>query len=448
MASLSSPGVGSGLDVHTMVTQLVAAERAPGDLRFNRIESKAEAQISAFGKLSSGLSGLQSALQKFDGSGASLGRKVSVGTDAGFTATADAKAALGSYRVTVESLASTHKLHSAASAADSQIGHGRLSIAVGDGEAIDVDISEGEGSLADIRDAINAKAEGKGVTATLIRGDDGDVLVLASTESGSEGRLQISASGGDGGLSSLATTGGSLQVADAGNDARVIVDGITRTSSSNHLDDLIDGVTIDLTQAKPGESFSLELTADASPLKATMLSFISAYNTALSALRTQSASGGENSDAAALSGDAAPRGITQNLRGMISQNYAELAELGLKTQVDGSLSMDGTTFDAAIAADPEAVQRLMGEEGSLQQPLAGALKSYLGDDGMIKSRTKALDARLESLESQRENFDRRIENVRAAYMRQFTALDTMVAKMSSTSSFLAQQLGQLTNMNA
>ncbi|MEG3194094.1 flagellar cap protein FliD N-terminal domain-containing protein, partial [Lysobacter sp. D1-1-M9] len=67
MASLSSPGVGSGLDVHTMVSQLVAAERAPGDLRFNRIESKAEAQISAFGKLSSGLSGLQSALQKFDG---------------------------------------------------------------------------------------------------------------------------------------------------------------------------------------------------------------------------------------------------------------------------------------------------------------------------------------------------------------------------------------------
>ncbi|HEU4774222.1 MAG TPA: flagellar filament capping protein FliD, partial [Lysobacter sp.] len=431
MATISNPGFSSGLS--GLIPQLVAAERAPGDARFNRIESTTTAQISAFGKLTSGLAGLQSTLAKFEGTGASLGRKVAVGTDAGFTATANTRAALGSYQISVESLATNHKLQSAAVAKDTQLGHGSLSITVGDGEAIAVEIAEGKGSLADIRDAINAQAGGKGVTATLVRGDDGDVLVLASTKTGTEGRMQISASGGDGGLGALASSGGTMHVADAGNDARVLIDGITHTGSSNRLDEVIDGITIDLTKARPGETFSLSLTADASPLKASMLSFISAYNTALGALRTQSAAGGENSSGAALSGDSAPRTITQSLRGAISANYSQLAELGLKTGVDGSLSLDGSKFDTVIAADPEAVQRLLGDEGTLQKPMAAALKSYLGDDGMIKGRTDALNSRLKSLKTEREMFDRRINDVEARYTRQFTALDMMVSQMQSTS---------------
>lgn len=448
MATISSPGVGSGLDVHTMVSQLVAAERYGTDTRHDRIESTAKAQISAFGKISSGLSGLRDALAKFEGMGASPGRKVVVPEDAGFTATANSKAALGSYRVTVESLASTHKLHSAPVAGDGQLGHGTLSIDFGGEEPLAVEIAEGKGSLTDIRDAINKAAEGKGVTATLVRGDDGDVLVLASTTTGSEGRLSITASGGDGGLAALGTEGGTLTAADPGNDAVVVVDGITRTSSSNRLDDLIDGVTLDLTEARPGESFSLELKSDASTLKATMLGFISAYNTALSALRAQSAAGGENAPGAALSGDSAPRGITSSLRNLVSRSYAELSALGLETKVDGSLSLDGAEFDKAIAEAPESVVRLFGDEGSFQQPLKDSLKSWLGDDGLIKGRTEALDTRLKRLEADRESFDRRIERVQANYLRQFTALDAMVAQMSSTSSFLSQQLSQLTNLNA
>ncbi|MGV8940437.1 MAG: flagellar filament capping protein FliD [Lysobacter sp.] len=445
MATISNPGFSTGLS--GLIPQLVAAERAPGDARFKRIESVATAQISAFGKLTSGLAGLQSTLAKFEGTGASLGRKVSVGTDAGFTATANTKAALGSYQISVESLASTHKLQSVAVAKDTQVGHGSLSITVGDGDAIEVEIAEGKGSLADIRDAINAKAGGKGATATLVHGDSGDVLVLASTKTGTEGRMQISAAGGDGGLDALASNGGTMNVADAGNDARVVIDGITRSSGSNRLDEAIDGITIDLTKAKPGESFSLSLSSDASPLKVSMLGFISAYNTALSALRNQSASGGENSSGAPLSGDSAPRSITQSLRGAISANYAQLAELGLKTGVDGALSLDGSKFDTVIAADPEAVQRLLGNEGTLQKPMAAALKSLLGDDGMIKGRTDALNSRLKLLKTERESFDRRISAVEARYTRQFTALDMMVSQMQSTSSFLTQQLSQIGQLN-
>lgn len=443
MASLSSPGVGSGLDVHTMVAQLVAAERAPTENRISRLESSTQAQISAFGKINSALSGLQDALGKFAGDGSRPGRKVEVQAEAGFTATANAKAAIGRYGVTVESLASTHKLQSAALASDAQLGHGRLSIRVGDGEPVAIDIAEGKGSLADIRDAINKQAGSLGISATLVRGDAGDVLVLASGSTGSEGRLTIEASGGDGGLSALATSGGSMTVADPGNDAVVVVDGITRTSSSNRIDDLIDGVTLDLTKAKPGEAFDLQLKSDPSTLKAGLLGLVSAYNTALSQLRTQSAAGSEGAPGAALSGDAAPRGMTQSLRGFVSQHYAQLSALGFETKVDGSLSLDGAVFDKAVAEDPAAVQRLFGDEGTLRTPMAGALKSWLGDEGMISGRTEALETRIDRLKDDRSALDLRMEKVKANYLRQFTALDTMVAQMSSVSSFLTQQLARL-----
>ena len=95
MASFSSPGVGSGLDVNTMVSQLVAAERAPTANRLSQLESTTKAQISAFGKINSALAGLRDSLGKFAGDGALPGRKVEVQQDAGFTATASARAGIG-----------------------------------------------------------------------------------------------------------------------------------------------------------------------------------------------------------------------------------------------------------------------------------------------------------------------------------------------------------------
>lgn len=442
MASISSAGIGSGLDVNGLVSQLVAAERAPTDQRFARVESTTKAQISAFGALRAGLGGLESALKKFDGSGSELGRKATVGEGAGFTASAGTSAALGSYRISVESLATAHKLHSAAAASDAQIGHGTLTIDFGGDAPIEVTIAEGAGTLDNIRDAINAEAAGQGVTATIVSGDAGDVLVLSSTKVGTEGALTITASGGDGGLGVLATSGGTMTTAAAATDAKIIIDGITRTASGNKLTDAITDITIDLTEAKPGETFSLDVANDVSPLKAGLLTLISSYNTALSALRTQSAAGGEGKVAGALSGDAAPRSIMQSLRGMVSSNYADLAALGFKTAVDGSLSMDGAKFDAAIAADPTAVNRLFGDEGALGKPLRLALTSYIGPDGMLEGRTETLDGRLKQLATQRVAFDARISRVEEAYRRQFTALDVIMSKMQSTSSYLTQQLAQ------
>lgn len=448
--AISSPGVGSGLDVNLLVSQLVAAERAPGELRLQRFEAATKAQISAFGALKSGLAGLQSALKRFDGTGAALGRKATVGADAGFSASASADAKLGSYQVSVERLATAHKLQSAAVDKATQVGHGQLSISVGGATPITVDIVDGTGTLGDIRDAINAAAGGQGVAATIVRGDSGDVLSLSSTVVGSAGALTITTTGGDGGLGVLATTGGSLTQIAAAQDAQVVIDGVVRTASSNTLSDAIDGVTLNLTTAKPGTTFSLDVAGDASPLKAALLGFVSAYNTALSQLRTQSAAGGTGKVAGTLSGDSAPRSMIQGLRGTVANAYSDLVKLGFKTATDGSLSLDGATFDAQIAADPEAVVRLVGPDATLGKALRSSLDAYVGQKGMLESRTSALDDRMKALGRDRERFETRMESVESAYRRQFTALDSLMSRLQSTSSYLSQQLASLskqTNSN-
>jgi flagellar hook-associated protein 2 len=443
VASIVSAGIGSGLDVNGLVSQLVAAERAPADNRLNSDQSTTKTQISAFGALSSVLSGLQTALDAFKTTGADPSRKTTVADGAGFTASASTTAVLGSYQVRVETIATTQKLQSAAVAASTQVGYGTLAIKVGSDTAVNVSIAQGKGTLADIRDAINAATGSQGVTASLVHGDAGDVLVLTSSRSGTSGALSITASGGDGGLSVLNTTGGTLTEATPAGDAEVWVDGVKRTSASNHITDLIDGVTLDLTKAQTGVEFKLSVAGDPTTLHARVDAFVKAYNTAITTLRTQSAAGDKDNAGGPLSGDATPRSIIQSLRSAIGSDYASLSALGLKTAVDGTLTLDGSKLDAALASDAGAVRKAFGDSATYATSLRATLTAYVGDDGLIASRTKSLNDHLKNIADQRTQLDRRMSQMETDYRRQFTALDSMMAQMQSTSSFLTQQLASL-----
>ncbi len=444
MASIT----GSSIDVATLVSQLVAAERAPMDNRFNKIETTTKAQISAFGQLTSALSSLDSTIKRFDGEGALPGRKATVAADAGYTASAGATARLGSYSISVERLATAHRLQSAPLAKDAQLGHGRISLQAGDGAAVDIDIAEGKGTLADIRDAINAKSADKGFTATIVHGDAGDVLMLSATKTGIAGKLTVTTSGGDGGLGALASTGGTMTESVAANDAKMIIDGVVRTSSSNTITDGLDGVSLTLTKASPGTTFSLDIANDASTLKAALLTLISTYNTTMTQMRSLGQAGTDGKTAGTLVGDSMPRNITQSLRAMVSGSYGDLSKLGFKTAVDGSLSLDGAKFDAAIAADPNAISKIFGSEAPLGKQMRSLTANYVGTDNAISSRTDSLNKKLKDLTRQRDNYEVRIEKLTAQYRTQFTALDSLLGKLSSTSSYLSQQLSSLSSSSS
>ena len=168
MASITSAGIGSGLDIGGLVSQLVAAEGQPTQQRIARGEASAQARLSAYGSLTSALSQFRDQLDLMQDIGKFLSRKAASSNEDLFSVSASTSALPGSYAVEVVNLATAQRLTSGAFAdADTAVGEGTLTIDVG-GEAFDVEITADNSSLAGIRDAINAATDNSGVTATIV----------------------------------------------------------------------------------------------------------------------------------------------------------------------------------------------------------------------------------------------------------------------------------------
>ena len=255
--------------------------------------------------------------------------------------------------------------------------------------------------------------------------------------------MKVSTTGGDGGLAALTwdgSAGGMSEIAAATN-AHVKVDGFDRESSSNSVSDIIAGVTLDLTKAEAGTTKTLTITQDNAPLKTTVQAFVTAYNASVSLLKTSSAYNADTDTASVLTGDSMVRGLQQQLRGQLSANIIDLKELGLTVSKDGTLALDASTFDKAMAKNPAAAEKLVGKSGKLYEGMNGILKSNLDSGtGTLVQRTDALNKEIKKLEKQLDDLDARMEKVSARYTAQFTAMDTLVSQMQSTSNYLTQQL--------
>lgn len=438
MASISSPGIGSGLNVNQMVSQLVAAERAPEERRLQRIESEARADLNAFATLRSALTALRTATTALASPAQALpGRRATVEANAGFTASVDSTAAPGRYRIEVAALATAQRQQSGPVAAGADLGGGSLSFTVA-GESFVVNLGTST-TIAQLRDAINAATGGRGLSATVVNGDAGSVLVLNAARSGSANAISLSASG------SIATFAAGLTVTTPAADALVRVDGVSRSAPENRLTDLITGLSLDLTRAAPGASFTLDIGTDPSNTRNALQGFITAYNTALGALRNVSAFNAETRQGGPLLGDAAVRGLAQQLRGAAGDAFGPLSALGVRGSKDGSLSLDAARFDAALASDAGALRRLFDPTaaGSLGQVLGQRLDGAVtANSGSIDQRTRALNDRLRGLEGSRDRLDARIDRIEANLRRQFNALDGLVAQLQSTQSFLAREFAR------
>jgi flagellar hook-associated protein 2 len=446
MGSLSSPGIGSGINVTQLVSQLVAAERAPQERRFARIESDARADLAAFNQIRNALSGLRTAANALDGNAATASRRATVQADAGFTASASGTAALGRYSIEVASLATAQKRQSAAVSPTADLGTGTLSFTVGS-DTFNVTLGA-TNTLAGLRDAINTAAGGRGLSATVVNGSAGSVLVLNAAQAGTAGAITVNATGSIADFVNGSTpafpTG--LQVTTPAADALVSVDGVSRSANSNRLTDLIDGVTLDLTKAQPGTTFSLDIVPDNANVRAAVQTFVGSYNAALTALRSANNFNAETRTGGPLVGDAAVRGLQQQIRGAVGDAFGQLSAIGIRSSKDGSLTIDTGRLDAALAADPAVVQRLFDKDaaGSLGNVLGARLEGAVAaNTGLIESRTKAINDRLRGLQGDRDRLDARISRIEEGFRRQFTALDGLVAQLQSTSSFLAQELARL-----
>jgi flagellar hook-associated protein 2 len=457
MASLTASGIGSGLDINSIVSQLVSAERAPQQNRLDAKEALIQARMSAYGTLKSALTEFQGSLATLKESETFAKRSATVSDSSVFTASADSSAVPGNYAVSVEQLASRHKIATQAYAnANSVVGTGNVEIAA-NGQSFSVAVVSGEGSLSAIRDAINSSEDNFGVTASIVNGEDGSHLVLSADKTGLENQLTVTAfpdALDTGDLSQLAFDPQSLTSPmtekAAATDTIVIVDGFTQTSANDQITGMIQGITLNLNEAKPGEKIDLVVSKDVSSVRKAIESFVENYNTLISTVKDLTAYDPEANTAGLLQGDTTTRNIANRLRQEISavtvgadSEIDSLAELGITTTDNGSLEIDSGKLNQILDTDFDSVPSIFAGDSGYATRLDGLVANLTENNGLLSTRTGGLESQIERIGDQRDALERRIATIEARYTAQFSALDSLIGQLSSTGEFLTQQLANL-----
>ena len=456
MPTIQSPGIGSGLDINSIVSQLVAAERAPLEQRILRQEARITTQISALGTLKGALSAFKSALGPLSDEKDFSPLTTTVSDEEIFTATAGTDAVPGTYEIEVVALAQAHQLASAAFSGGSEavVGTGTLTITYGT-TSFEVTIDEENNTLDAIRDAINAAKDNPGVQATLIHESGGTRLVLTGSDTGAGNAITVTHSGGDGGLAQLAydPANGVTDLTEirAAQDAHVRIAGFDHYSSTNTISEAIDGVTLDLKAAEPGTQVTLSVAYDTARTIERVKQFVTAYNTLQGQLANLRSYTPQTGASGPLLGDALLRSIEEQIRtdltdpvGGATGDLRTLASIGVTKTVDGKLELDENRLKEALSTDRRAVAAIFGSEDGIAARLSEHIEAHLDStSGDIAARDRSLQDSLKHIERDKEALDLRMEAIAARYLRQFTALDTMLAQLNSTAAYLAQQLANL-----
>lgn len=448
MAAISSPGLGSGLDVNGIISALMAVERQPLDA-LNERKTQLNQDLSAYGRLKSAISDFRTAMD-----GLATIDKFSINTASSsnegvFTVSAASSAVPGNYSIDfsdngTNQLAQAHKLSSLDFAdTSSSIGAtGTLRLDVG-GSSFDVVIDASNNSLDGIKNAINSAADNTGVAATVINVDSGSRLLLTSDKTGAASSVTLSDVSGNVSATLAAST------VTAGQDAIFSVDGNTVTSASNTVTGVIEGVTLELTAlGAAGTTETLSVGRDNSAVQENVQAFVDAYNN-LRGTIGYLGKGDLQGDNTLISIESQMRNILNTPPTGLGTALQFLSEVGIKTERSGDLSLDTTLLSEKLADDFSGVAQLFANDS---QGYAFRLEALAGEqldiNGIIDTREDGINARIGRLDGQIDNYEYRLTLTEARYRAQFTALDSMLASMQSTSSFLTQQLSALPGAGA
>jgi flagellar hook-associated protein 2 len=416
--TLSAPGLGSGLDVKSIVSQLMAVESRPLTVLATK-EASYQAKLSAYGSLKSSLATFQSAAHVLATPAKFVAPKATVADPTVFSASAGSAAATGSYSVEVGLLAQAQKLRSsgtAFSSLGSTIGSGTLTIDFGtysgdnftlnpDKATKTISINSAQSSLVGIRDAINAA--NAGVTAGIVNDGSGYRLTLASKDTGAANALRIAVTDDDttntdtAGLSQLMFDGRSvsgtrnLTESVAAQNAAVTVDGILISKASNTITDAIEGVTLNLLkQSTAGTATTLSVARDSAGIRSAVESFVKAYNDSTKALNDLSAYDAATKQAAILQGDSAVRSIQSALRSTLSSalvtaggGMTTLSDIGVAFQSDGTLKLDSSKLQAVVDDPNKDISTLFAAVGKPTD----SLLSFVSATGSTKAGSYAVN---------------------------------------------------------
>ncbi|MCF7967407.1 MAG: flagellar filament capping protein FliD [Methylobacter tundripaludum] len=387
MAGITSTGLGSGLDIKSLVSNLVTAEGSAAVKRLDTREAKLTTQISSYGSLKSAMSSFQTSLAGLKN--LSTFQKVTATSSDTSTiaASATSNANLGSYNVEVKQLAKSQTLASTTfSSATSTVGTGTLTIKFGtttydpltdiytgfaqDGNkgTLSLTIDSTNNTLAGVSEAINkAKA---GVTAVVITDTTGSRLVLNSTETGESSSMEISVTDDDlnntdtSGLSALAFNAAATNMTQhqASQDAKLAINGLDIQSASNTVNTALKGLSLTLQQAQPGKIVTVGVSQNNTDIASAVDSFVKGYNDLVKVVNPLATFDAATQKGGLLQGDAtlssAMAQIRSELGSMVSGltgSAKSLADIGITTQKDGTLTLNSTKLNSQLASNRSGV---------------------------------------------------------------------------------------------
>lgn len=422
MATITSAGVGSGLDVNKIISELMTAERAPATQRLDRQEAQIQTRLSAFGAFKGAVAEFRNALSSVNGVTQFQSLSASISNEAVFSATTTSAAQAGSYNVEVKQLAQAQKLVTSAgqfTAVTDTVGTGQLTFQFGTTSggaftdnaakpAKTITIDATNNTLAGLRDAINNA--NLGVRANIINDGNGYRLSLGAAETGAANSLKISVTDPDGnpltastGLGRLAYdpaaasgTGKNLTETVAAQNARLKVDGLDNiTSASNSVVGVVQGVTLNL-QAKsaPDTPATLTIVQDSAAVSKAVGDFVSAYNKLMETTASLTVYNAKTGERGPLLGNSVVRSVVNPVRGILTSAVAgatgalrALADVGISIQRNGSLGFNNDKLQAALAKDAQGVAGLFSRMGRTDD----ALVSYNSASSTSVAGSHAID---------------------------------------------------------
>lgn len=382
--AITASGIGSGLDVDSLVSQLLAAERAPTDNRLLRQEAVLTSELSAFGSLKGALSSLQNSLSGLLNVDTFRARSATVSDADVLSVSAGKTAVSGNYDIAVTQLAKSHSLASGVYTATTDVvGEGEITFRFGttdydvgsdtytsftvnpDKTTAKVTIDSTNSTLEGIRAAIN-NAE-IGINASIVNDGSGYRLMLSSDDTGAKNSLEVSVvESGAAGLGQLAfnATTTNLTQTVAAQDAQLTINGLAINSASNTVSGAIEDVDLTLLSTTSGAPVSVAVARDKDAVKGQINSFISAYNSFIKTVNSLSGFDAETLEGGVLLGDSVLRSITGRIRGELNAaiggtaTLQRLADIGVTTAADDTLALDATVLDGIFDTNIDALEGL------------------------------------------------------------------------------------------
>jgi flagellar hook-associated protein 2 len=442
-ALITSTGIGSGLDISAIVSELTTAEGSAQQTQLTDQQNSLNAQISAFGTFSSALSTLQATLTTLETPSQLSGFTATVGATSVASASAGDGAVAGTYSLEVQNLATAATLTSqpVASAATT-VGTGTLQISVG-GASTAVDITSADDTLAGIAAAINGASNNPGVTATIITASDGARLVLSGSATGAANAITVTETDGGTGLAAVTN----LTQTQAATDANFTINGYAATSASNVVTGAISGVTLNLLAPSAANTpTTLTIAPNTANAQTSIGTFVTALNGVLSAIQSLSGYDASTQTAGALNGNPTIEAFQNQLENILDSvtsgntGVNSLADLGITADANtGELDTNSTTLGNALDSNLSAVASFLGGTNGLATKIGNLVTQYTQAGGLLASINQGLQTGLTNVATQQTELNAELATYSATLTTQYNAMDAAVAALKQTETYLTAE---------